>query len=340
MKNDLVLKRSSDCPLHLGGNDAVVYDLTRTTYYTMPRTKGMLLNEYNGKAIEYIQKVGSTEALQQFYELELVFDCPSSHAKDFPDTPLYHLEFSWLTTLQIDMDCLVNLSLDQLRMVFSLGVKHVQIWDRVGKTDTKGIGHTLSMFDNSPVESLELIVPFTDEKQIDAIGALGKTSPRLLTIFVYKAPINQIYKSKLTKLSLVVAQEGLSDIFKPKIGAPHLFTVNHQTYREAHHRNLFFNQKVAIGPEGEIKNAMTSSRVFGHFPKDDLAAIVRSDDFQTLWYARKDDIAVCCDCPYRYMCTDEREPIKGPEGWHYTSDCVYNPYTGQWADGLAPKQAL
>ena len=51
------------------------------------------------------------------------------------------------------------------------------------------------------------------------------------------------------------------------------------------------------------------------------------------WYIRKDNIDVCQNCEYRYICTDCRAFIKDPNNiFSHPLKCTYNPYIAKWKD--------
>lgn len=76
---------------------------------------------------------------------------------------------------------------------------------------------------------------------------------------------------------------------------------------------------------------MTNS--FGSFKKENLQTVVSSKEFQRLWNVKKDDVKVCQDCEYRYVCTDCRAFIENPEDLHSKPlKCGYNPYTNEWEE--------
>ena len=66
--------------------------------------------------------------------------------------------------------------------------------------------------------------------------------------------------------------------------------------------------------------------------------ILRSD-LQNIWRITKDDVLVCKDCEYRYVCFDCRPISEGANegrGDYRTSPyprCTYNPYEGAWGKG-------
>ena len=61
---------------------------------------------------------------------------------------------------------------------------------------------------------------------------------------------------------------------------------------------------------------------------------------ETIWRSTKDNVLVCQDCEYRYVCFDCRPLSQGVnqgKGEYLTAPyprCTYNPYTGEWAKGV------
>jgi radical SAM protein with 4Fe4S-binding SPASM domain len=71
-----------------------------------------------------------------------------------------------------------------------------------------------------------------------------------------------------------------------------------------------------------------------------LAPILRSQAVRQIWGATKDQVMVCRDCEYRYVCFDCR-PLSeaaaaGRADYLHAPfpRCTYNPYTGEWRAGL------
>jgi radical SAM protein with 4Fe4S-binding SPASM domain len=65
----------------------------------------------------------------------------------------------------------------------------------------------------------------------------------------------------------------------------------------------------------------------------ELKQLSTDKEFTKLWNIKKDDTKVCKDCEYRYMCVDDRIPIKISETeYKYSTECGYNPYIAKWQD--------
>jgi radical SAM protein with 4Fe4S-binding SPASM domain len=73
------------------------------------------------------------------------------------------------------------------------------------------------------------------------------------------------------------------------------------------------------------------SEHFGHINEVSLMEVLIKKDFSVLWGITKDDILICKDCEFRYMCTDCRAHIQDKN--NVTSkpiNCEYDPYTALW----------
>ena len=70
---------------------------------------------------------------------------------------------------------------------------------------------------------------------------------------------------------------------------------------------------------------------FGNIKDTSLEEAINKPSFKDLWGIRKDDIDVCKDCEFRYMCLDCRCFIKDKKNiFSQPAKCPYNPYIAKW----------
>lgn len=111
------------------------------------------------------------------------------------------------------------------------------------------------------------------------------------------------------------------------------FVIGQPFFIEGHSCNTCLNRKVSIDKEGNIGNCPLMPHTFGNIKTSSLREIVSRSDFQRLWHITKDEIVVCKDCEYRYICTDCRHYIKDKNNiYSQPSKCGYNPYIAKWSD--------
>lgn len=100
--------------------------------------------------------------------------------------------------------------------------------------------------------------------------------------------------------------------------------------------------KIAITEAGDVLPCIfTRNRSLGNvLVSRALAPILRGPALREVWGATKDQVMVCRDCEYRYVCFDCR-PLSeaaaaGKADYLHAPypRCTYNPYTGEWRAGL------
>ena len=75
------------------------------------------------------------------------------------------------------------------------------------------------------------------------------------------------------------------------------------------------------------------SQSFGNIKDTTLQEALDHPDFKKYWNVTKDQISVCKDCEFRYICTDCRGYIENPEDMYSKPlKCGYNPYTCEWEE--------
>ncbi len=99
--------------------------------------------------------------------------------------------------------------------------------------------------------------------------------------------------------------------------------------------------KVTITDNGDVLPCIFSRNLaVGNLFSSSLQEIIVGQKLETIWRSTKDNVLVCQDCEYRYVCFDCRplsERVNQGKGEYLTAPfprCTYNPYTGEWAKGV------
>ena len=105
------------------------------------------------------------------------------------------------------------------------------------------------------------------------------------------------------------------------------FNVNILLYFESLYYNNYYNRKVCITKDGELKNCLSLGKTYGKVKHlNTIENIIKTDEFKSLWLVNKDKITVCRDCEFRYICVDNT-PLEFKNGeWVKIRPCFYNPY--------------
>ena len=78
------------------------------------------------------------------------------------------------------------------------------------------------------------------------------------------------------------------------------YVVNLQYFTESQHHNPYYNRKVAISRNGQIKNCLQLAESHGQVTTDGLVNVVHRLSFQELWFSAPDCIKDIQDSPLRY----------------------------------------
>ena len=122
---------------------------------------------------------------------------------------------------------------------------------------------------------------------------------------------------------------------KPPIRPP--FYTDAESFSKARQWHPCLAGKLAVTSTGDVIPCIFArSQVCGNVLSQSLADIIRGDSLKICWQTTKDMVDKCMDCEYRYACSDCRPLAQGGDAgkrWLACSrECLYNPYTGTWAD--------
>ena len=247
-----------------------------------------------------------------FLELENIWKSPSI----ITNAIIYIDEFREDYLIKI-FDELSIFRCDAIQMCFIQNIAIEQL-NRIGE-----------LLSNSRIISIELMMNCRDESLYDEIIMLQKKYSRFQK--VYLGGSGDIALSKSRKIVKVYEkidfEQGCGKI------NPYYFSLNMNTFFESQSFNACLNRKICIDTEGNIKNCPNMPQSFGNIKDTTLQEAIEKQGFKDLWYIKKDDIDVCKDCEFRYMCTDCRGFIKDPENiYSQPAKCGYNPYICKWQE--------
>lgn len=69
---------------------------------------------------------------------------------------------------------------------------------------------------------------------------------------------------------------------------------------------------------------------YGHIQHTKLKECLEKEDFKKLWHIKKDEIEICRDCEFRYLCPDCRVFTISDNLYSKPKKCNYDPYKNSW----------
>ncbi|AUS06722.1 grasp-with-spasm system SPASM domain peptide maturase [Pseudotamlana carrageenivorans] len=318
------------CKLVRGANRTAVYDLQRLNLYFIPNSVIEVFKDYENKGIDTLFSDYSSqkEHLEKHFDYllssEIIFTTDNKDV--FPamssaiEKPLY-LDF-----LFIEIDSLQEFKKSFLEnFIDNTGVEHIVIIN--SSNSTENLNKVLKLLNESRVKLITFISLF-DDNLIKEVIALKNKHERLKKLIFFNSPNNDITNTE--DESVEYFKNDLNKLLTRRISGIKSFTLNIKAYLESLNHNLYFNRRAYINNNGEVKPSFVHREYYGNIKDEDIKTIVFKEGFQHLWALTKDKIGVCKDCEFRYMCPDNRIPIKIEDRYIHNTDCNYSPYTNTW----------
>ncbi|UOK43466.1 MULTISPECIES: hypothetical protein [Flavobacterium] len=185
------------------------------------------------------------------------------------------------------------------------------------------------------VRALELFSDFVNENEADTFEVTLVNGFELTEmLFKLLEPSNKIISINNFSGVKIIDGSNKKNRFYNDIDEISLkISPNLLTYFESAKCHVYFNRKLFIGKDSEIKNVFETVNVFGYL-KDlsniNIKNLISLKGLNEFWEVKKDDTFVCSDCEFRRLCVDNRVPIRGEGKWKYNTECNYNPYISKW----------
>lgn len=330
-----------ECQLVEGFRQDIIYDIVRPhNTNIIPKSFGSFLKLSDTKTIEELYSIFSSNVDLVDEYIDFILKMEFGVISDFHlKSHLTKLNFNYRSNSYIENGIYIldNFDLNSTR-------KHIELLSQIGcisleirlvKTSKLILKQLFETIQTSGIESIFLKLNYFEELQWEDAVQLFELEPRIQSISVYNS--NFEYKTK--HLSFFNKQVDFN-IDVGTIESYNDFIINQSFFIESKSRNPFLNKKIFIDEFGNIKNQLNiDSYSFGNLNKidspDQLISIVEKTEFQNYWKSPKDNIEICKNCEFRFMCMDTRIPLKKTNyesSWYHNTECNYNPFISKWSN--------
>lgn len=323
-----------------GARRSIICDLRNQRFRFIPNGLYEVLTFHRRKAVVEIKAAYDNECDSEIDEyfaflLDNDFGFWCDEPENFPD-----LDLSWerperIANAIVDVDAESGHDFARIfAELDDLGCRAIEVrFFRPASLEELGV--VLANARYGRLRSIDLAVGWSEELTAEALQQLAAQHPRLQSLIVHSAP-----------QSCRVALEDGVDLHyrREKIDSPQCcgqihsgyFVTNTETFTEAQKYNTCLNRKISIDARGEVKNCPSMVRSFGNIRQLSLHSVLAHRDFAELWKINKDQIEVCRDCEFRYICTDCRAYISNPDNvYSKPAKCGYDPYTAVWGKAVS-----
>jgi SPASM domain peptide maturase of grasp-with-spasm system len=319
-----------------GARRSVVCDLQRQSLHFIPNGLYEILTQHAGETVAEIQRLYDheyDEEIGEYFEFLLRHELGfwSSEPERFPALDLTWEAPERITNAILDVDQESDHDLGKIfGQLDDLGCKALEVrcFHRCGLGE---LGALLEAARHGRLRSIDLLAGYLPELTPDALADLVKAHRRLSSVVIHSAPESRTLGPDRAGVTVAYRQEAIDS---PRCCGqihPGYFAIDLETFAEAQRHNTCLNRKISIDARGEIRNCPSLSRSFGNLRHTSLHSALAQRDFAALWSINKDQIAVCKDCEFRYVCTDCRAYLADARDlYSKPSKCTYDPYTAEW----------
>ena len=310
----MILKLHAETPIVKGYLRSCIYDLSRKTHDFIPNEIGYKMLAYENMPADVIAAEfddDDKQWLNYFLDKEYAFFIDEAFAECFPK-----IDFTWLTPSLIT-NAIIDISPSSpgfnYKYLEQLNCKHL----------------LLRFFGlHNPDDIIKYLDNAVKDFTFKSIDVVIEKNPAI-TKKEYSVFAKALLKQVRQITSLNFAEEKKEEGFVPQL------VLNIDTFSEGQSYNTYFNRKLYISATGDIKNSIEDTVVHGNIKDiesyNSFRTITEKQQFQKNGDIKKDDISVCKDCEFRYMCIDNRIPQPSATGgWYFEKECAYNPYIAKW----------
>ncbi|MEI7597421.1 MAG: grasp-with-spasm system SPASM domain peptide maturase [Bacteroidota bacterium] len=334
------LKLYTDCIPVKGYRRALIYDLNMQQFQFVPISLLEIIEKSKSHTIREVKKsYGNNfdsvidEYLNFIQNKDYGFYCDDiEEIKCFPEIELFWDYPAKISNIVIDIDEKSTINIcNIISEIEQLGTKNLQLRFYYSY-DLKKVSKFLDLLSKSSITIIEIFIKFHKESDFAILNDICDRNPRVKSIVVFNSEKDEIFNEGYYNLGIIlkVKQSIISSMNCGNIQSAY-FNTSIPLFTESQHYNTCLNRKLCIDTEGNIKNCPAMERSFGNIKDSTLEDALNKEGFKDLWGIRKDDIDVCKDCEFRYMCTDCRCFIKDPSNiYSQPAKCPYNPYIAKW----------
>lgn len=325
-----------------GSSRCLICDLERNGFMLIPTSLYVILSEQKGGFTiqEILDRYAQGNAQNKKIILEYFSRLYKADLLTFTNFAKYYasIDTTWdypgeISNAIIDFNQKTEHAAPFLEQATQLGCRYLQL-RFFSKISMALLKQTMMTLETSIVESIEIFAPYETIGMLQGLIRLMKKHHRIRTISLYNAPQNMVKFSRTVGFGqIVTVTTDVKGHLSCGMVSHHYFITNISTYTESLAHNSCLNRKISIDIDGNIKNCPSMSQSFGNIKDTTLQEALDHPDFKKYWNITKDQVAVCKDCEFRYICTDCRAYLENPEDMYSKPlKCGYNPYTCEWEE--------
>lgn len=297
-ESDFYVLYSHNIPVR-GSDKSVVYNLHKGKLVFIPNSMLDILELLREKCVRdvysQIKLAGDKKRFSEYLEFLKKYQLGmfTQHPEEFPPMEKKWRSPSEVMTAIIEFDSLSSYDVeDAIRQLDDLSCHFLEL--RVGKRTLDSLNNIFFSFYNSGLKSINLILEYQSGVE-SYLSDIFEKHEKLECILVYGAP-PELLKDSTDKIQFI---ELNPDEKKVQLEDDR-YPINTKYFMEAQEYHPYFNKKVVIDQNGNLKNDLFFSKVFGNINDMSIKEVLSTTDIKDLWMASPDKVVDYRDDILRY----------------------------------------
>jgi SPASM domain peptide maturase of grasp-with-spasm system len=249
----------------------------------------------------------------------------------FPDLDLTYSAPGLVDAALIDADAESQHDYESIvRQLDDVGCRwlHVRCY---ASAEVMKIDALLAAIAASGLRGVELTLRYSTGRTSDTVCGWCARDQRINGVLIHGAPDAHLEWAPDTNIPIRYIERIIASPEQCGWVHPAYFAINVRAFAESLAFNSCLNRKVSVTARGLICNCPAMGSTFGSVNDQPIRSRIELPQFRASWAIRKDDIAICRDCEFRYVCPDCRAHRTDPADlYSKPATCTYDPYTAQW----------
>lgn len=288
------------------------------------------LRSYDGKSKRLAQQY-----IDFLIDKEYGFITEKDWDRNFSPMSYNYDDYSTISNVFIEID---NISIIEniKSSVENLGIKHLVIFTHK-KLSVEDFILIDSIFINSSLVGIDIFSSFHMIINKEFIKKINLQTSRIYNLVFFNCEQVPFTIKDEFRFAINFVKEIIKINSCGKVDLKY-FSTNLPKVLEAINHNSCLHKKIGIDINGNIKNCPAMPDIYGNLKENTLEETLNRKGFKKYWNLTKNDIEICKDCEFRYICTDCRayteRTHKNNEGLDISKPlkCGYDPYTGEWKE--------
>ena len=323
-----------------GAKNAIICDLQRNNYVQIPMDLYLVLTQHKGKSIDEIKahyEHQYDEIIDNYFQVLLKneFAFLTDTPELFPKLSLDWEEPMEVSNAIIDFDAISDYDWrSAIRQLSDLHCKFIQFrfYHPIALDTVLNILDYMDEIQSNSI-GVDFAFAYPEDSKLEDFVALFQVYKRINNVVLHRSPNGKRVQSMGSSRYLILMPGAIQSEKSCGVIDKGLFSIHLKTFAEAQKHNTCLNGKISIDKRGMIRNCPSMPTSFGSIDSSSLVEALQEKQFKKYWNINKDQINVCKDCEFRYICTDCRAYTTDPENdLSKPLKCGYDPYTGQWAE--------